>query len=236
MPKIAIVEDNEIYQRKLLGFIRDYEKENNEKFQVKVFSDGLEILDDFSFGFDIIFMDIIMKELDGMKTANIIRQKDKNVIIIFISSVIEFAVQGYSVGALNYIIKPISEYDFTQQLKKALETLNRNNDFSLTINQNGNIIRLNVLDVTYIESMGHDIHINTVKNSYTLRCTMKELEIKLKPYHFIRCNSCYLINLRFVQKISNDTVTVDGKELKMSRSKKGVVRDAVLQYGGNLMI
>lgn len=235
MFKIAILEDELSYQKQLQKYIDSYEKETEERFEVHVFSDGLDILDDYSADYDIIFMDIQMKHLDGMETAKKIRALDGKVIIIFITNMAQFAIQGYAVDALDYVLKPISQFAFSEQLAKAVKKIKlRNNNF-LTIFQGGNMVRIPTMDISYVESQGHNLTIHSEKGNYTMRGTMKEMEEKLEKQHFVRCHNCFLVNLQYVEQIYQNIVMVAGEELQISRPRKKVFLEALTDYVGSEM-
>ncbi len=108
MVNIAIVEDEQKHVDILKGYLTRYGNEHNTTFNIKQFGDGMDILDEYDSSFDIVFLDIQMKHLDGMTTAKRIREYDQNVILIFITSTVQYAVQGYQVDALGYVLKPVT--------------------------------------------------------------------------------------------------------------------------------
>lgn len=121
MIRIAIVEDEDSYVQVLTGYLKQYETEHSLSFQISVFHDGLDIVSEYKADYDIILLDIQMKHLDGMKTAEKIRELDEDVSFIFITSTIQFAVQGYLVDALGYVVKPVAYLAFSQILGKAVK-------------------------------------------------------------------------------------------------------------------
>ena len=114
MIRIAIVEDDPAYREQLKTYVSNYEKEYEEQFRLSVFTDGLEFIEAFHADYDIVFMDIRMKHLDGMETARKIRLQDHNCIIIFITNLAQYALQGYEVEAMSYILKPIQYFAFSR--------------------------------------------------------------------------------------------------------------------------
>ena len=108
MIRIAIVEDDRHDREALKKCLNRYEKENQMKFSVTEFQDGEDIVTDYTASYDLIILDIEMAFLNGMKAAEKIRELDTNVIIIFITNMPQYAIQGYKVNALDYILKPIS--------------------------------------------------------------------------------------------------------------------------------
>ena len=116
MIRIAIVEDEPESREQLIRYLRRYEDENDVKFQVTEYKDGLDILDEYGGQFDLILLDIRMKFVDGMETARKIREKDRNVIIVFITNMAQYAIQGYDVEARGFILKPVRYSAFSQQI------------------------------------------------------------------------------------------------------------------------
>lgn len=125
MIRIAIVEDEEDYVNQLTKYLQDYQKNSNEEIDVTVYRDGDEITSKYKSQYDIILMDIQMKFVDGMTAAEEIRNIDSKVIIIFITNMTQYAIQGYKVGALDYILKPISFFAFSERLGQAIARLKR---------------------------------------------------------------------------------------------------------------
>ena len=120
MLNIAIVEDEENYRNILYEYLKRYEQENNEEVQISVFADGDEIVENYSAKYDIILMDIEMQFMNGMDAAKKIRESDREVIIIFITNMVQYAIQGYEVDALDYVLKPISYFAFSQKILRAV--------------------------------------------------------------------------------------------------------------------
>lgn len=232
MIHIAIVEDERGYQEQLHQYILRYEKEYGEKIEVHFFTDGDEILDHYAAVYDIIFMDIQMKRLNGMDAARRIRKLDENVILIFITNMAQYAIQGYEVNALNYILKPISYFPFSQELDKAVKKLKKKSVNYITVTQDQGLLKLHTNQISYVESLGHNLTIHSDVGNYTFRGTMKEMEQKLSDAPFVRCNSGYLVNLRYVEAIKQSTVVVSGDELPVSRSRKKIFMEALTDYMG----
>ena len=113
MAKIAVVEDNDAMREQLCGFIAQYARESGRQLDVTAFADGAEIVDPYRPGFDIIFLDIEMPTLGGMPTAERIRQVDPDVVLVFVTNMAQYAIRGYEVDALDFVLKPVSYYQFS---------------------------------------------------------------------------------------------------------------------------
>jgi len=236
MIRIAIVEDELKFMQQLIAYVKRYIIENDEKIDIKIFSDGDEIVSEYKAVYDIIFMDIQMKVMDGMKAAKNIRKMDENVILIFITNMAQYAIQGYSVNAMDFVLKPVSYFAFSEELAKAIRRLKERTSAHITIKQEGGMIRLDVLKITYIESQGHRILIHTKNGNYDILSTIKSMEEQLTEFNFSRCNNCYLVNLRHVESVQQYIVTVAGEKLQISRPRKKIFMDALTDFVGGEFI
>ena len=125
MIRVAIVEDEAEIREQLMGYVQRYTRQYGTAFEVKTFADGLEILEDYRPAYDLILLDIEMKHLDGMETARRIRELDPDVMLVFITNMAQYAIKGYAVGALDYVLKPVPYFAFSQQLQKVEAQLRR---------------------------------------------------------------------------------------------------------------
>ena len=142
MIKIAIVEDEAAVRDQLTDYVRRYTRQYGTEFEVTCFTDGDEILENYRPAFDIIFLDVEMKRLNGMETAQRIRELDDDVLLIFITNMAQYAIKGYSVGALDYVLKPVPYFAFSQQLQKAVNQLARRARHYLAVPVDGGMRRL----------------------------------------------------------------------------------------------
>ena len=232
MIRVAIVEDDAEVQGVLQEYVRRYTRQYGTEFEVSVFADGVDILEDYRAVYDIIFLDVEMKHLDGMTTAERIRQRDADVILIFITNMAQYAIRGYSVGALDYVLKPVPYFAFSQQLQKAVNQLARRVRHYLAVPVDGGMRRLDAAGVYYIESEGHRIHFYTEDGDFSAPGALKALEEKLAAQPFARCNSGYLVNLAQVSGVQQSVVQVGPYELQISRPKRKSFLAALADFIG----
>lgn len=237
MIRVAIVEDESDYRDVLSEYLRKYGTENSMSFQIKTFTDGLEIASDYKPEYDIIFMDIQMKHMNGMKAAEEIRKLDEDVNFIFITTTIEYAVQGYLVDALGYVLKPVPYLAFSQILNKAVRKLNQRQDqVYLNVDLEEGKKRIAIDSISYIESQGHYIILHTETGDFQTTGPLKRVEELLESKGFAKCHNAYLINLKHVvgTKQSNLILT-SGEEIAISRTKKKAFLDSLNDYIGGIM-
>ena len=234
MIKIAIVEDEHSYANTLKSYLDRYGQEHSVSFQIQAFTDGLDIVSDYTAAYDIILLDIQMKHLDGMKTAQKIRELDEDVIFIFITSSARFAVEGYAVDALGYILKPVPYLSFSQILSKAVRRIKKEKEVHyVSIESESGTMRLNTDSIHYVESRLHHILLHTEKGDFITPGPMKRMEEALKPFGFAKCHNAYLVNLRHVAgSLPNDVVLFSGEQIPVSRARKKSFMDCLTDYLG----
>lgn len=234
MIQIAVVEDEQLYIKQITEYLKRYEEEEKEEIQITVYRDGDGITSEYRAQFDIILMDIQMKFVDGMSAAEEIRHLDSEVIIIFITNMTQYAIRGYEVDAMDYVLKPVTYFAFSQRIKKAIARIKRRTGRYITLSAKDGIIRLNVDDIYYVESQGHNLIYHTVGGEHTASGTMKSAEEQLGPFGFSRGNKCYLINLEHVEGIRGNCAIVKGESLQISRPRKNDFMQALTRHWGEL--
>ena len=125
MFKIAIVEDQEETRESLNRFVRQYAQEQGLQVEISLIADGAEIAEHYTPGFDIIFMDVEMPRLDGFGAAEAIRAVDADVVLVFVTNMAQYAIRGYEVDALDYVLKPVNYYQFCTKLSRAIQRVQR---------------------------------------------------------------------------------------------------------------
>ena len=229
MIQIAIVEDEEIYVKQLTEYIRKYQTERGKSIKVTIFGDGEDITENYSGSFDIILMDIQMRFMDGMTAAEKIRQIDQKVIIMFITNMIQYAVRGYEVDAMDYVVKPVEYFSFSQKLDKAIGRMRSEVKEFLTIPIGKGVVKIDIADIYFIEGQKHNVIYYTSRGDYSSRITMKELEEKLTPHNFFRCAKGYLVNMNHVEGFVGSDCVINNVHIPVSRAKKKEFMNLLLQ-------
>lgn len=228
MVRVSIVEDREKDRQLLYEYVQQYKREHEIDITVETFSDGEDISIDYACQFDIIFMDIMMEFVDGMSAAEEIRRKDEKVIIIFTTTMTDYAVRGYQVGAFDYLLKPITYYAFTRSFDRALAKMPESDESEFIILSLADGKRkVAFKDIFWIESRMHYLTFSTKKGEFKTYMRMKDIEQTLSGHNFFRINKGIIVNLKYVEGISNDDCLVNGTSLPISRRKKADFLEAL---------
>ena len=230
MIKVAIVEDEDSAANVLMGFLERYAAGISEKIIYVRYNCTTYFLSEYD-GYDIVFMDInIANDMNGIKAAHKLRQKDSVVTLIFITSFEQFAVKGYEVEAFDFIVKPVVYTDFALRMGRAVKHVQKEKLDVLSIKNDGKISIVSVRDIKYVEVIKHKLLFHTVAGIIEGTGSLRETENQLAEKYFVRCNKCYLVNLWYVRGMDGFSVNVDGEELIVSRPRKKEFLSALNRY------
>ena len=205
----------------LVSYIEKYEKETGNTLSYRRFKSAYDFLEAKNENFDVLFLDINMPGMTGLELAYKIRATGSDILIIFLTNLAQYALEGYKVSAYDYLLKPVSYFDFRQEMNKIVSKLQKEEKKFLIVKTKGTTYKLDQSTILYGETIKHDIVIHTRKETYTYRGTLKELEEELDKNLFSRCNNCYLVNLAEVESIKeNEVLLSNGEKLLISRPRK----------------
>ena len=153
---------------------------------------------------------------------------------MFITNMSQYALHGYDVEAIDYVIKPLGYQEFALKMKKAMRYMGRHEKKQMMLQTTDGIQPVAIEDILYVEVIRHYLQYHTTGQVYEVRGAMKEAEEELERYHFVRCNQSYLVNLAKVACLHGNTVTVGSDQLPISRNKKTAFVDALTRYIGGM--
>ncbi len=234
MIRIAIVEDNIEENDKLFGYLRRYSSDNSIQFDIKQYYAAEPFLNQEDHSFDVVFMDIELPKIDGMNASIQLRNKDKDIIIIFVTNMAAFAIKGYEVDALDFILKPIRYESLERKFKKAVDSIIAKNEDKITISANHSLKVIRLSDIRYIEVLDHNSCIHTKDGDYSTRCSLNKLEEQLKDKDFFRCNNYCLVNLKAIDEVIHDEIVIGEDRVKISRARKKEFTIRLCNYLGHI--
>lgn len=229
MINVGIVEDNPEDAQKLSGYLEDFFKNSDQEYSLKVFQSGLSFLDKYDPDFDIVFMDIEMPDMNGMETAAKLRETDKEVQIIFVTNMAQFAVRGYDVDAFGFLVKPVTYESIALKMVKLVARLKKMTSDTIVIGSKTKFHKVNTSDIKYVEIRGHTLLWHTVEGIYSNTGSLVHLQKQLGD-SFAFCNQCYLVNLRYCDELNGMEVSVGGEKLQISRYKKAEFLSRLNKY------
>ena len=202
--RVAIIDNDREYTTLIEQYLHTYRQQHNLDIQVTRYESGEAFQADFHGQFDMILLDVSLPGMDGVQAARILREKDTEVAILFITRLAQFAICGYEVDAMDFILKPVDYAAFAKSIHKALARVRKQQKRYLMVSdRNGSRI---------------------------FRGTISEAEKLLAAHDFFRCNKGYLVSLRHVEGIRNGCALVNGTELLISRPRKAAFLQALTEY------
>ena len=234
--KLAIIEDEQVHSELLAAYLEKWGAERSVSFCIKAFSSAESFL--FAWeeerDFDVLFVDIQMKEMNGMEMAKRIRGQDPDIVIIFTTGLPEYMEEGYEVEALHYLLKPISRDKLEHCMDRALKRGSR--DRFLLVQTREEMVKLSIERILYVEARGHGCVIEySSQTGKTCRAeiteSISELEQKLGDEDFVKCHRSYLCRTGSIQRIDKTEIVLDnGSRVPVSRRLYGQVNHAFIQY------
>ena len=218
---IALVEDDLSAADDLTRFFDKYGKTDGTAFDVKHFKTAEEFLDGYRTAvFSIVMMDIDLPGISGLEAARRLRDKDDSVVLLFVTKMAQYAQKGYEVSALDFLIKPVSYADFCLKIKKAVTVARARESRAVIVPVNNGFTRLSTDKIIFVEVMGHTIKYRLTDGELETRGTLSSVEKTLAGNGFLRCNSCYIVNTRFIDSVRGYDLEIAGYTLKISHPRR----------------
>jgi len=239
--RIAICEDDRQQREIMQQYILEH-KNYNPGMEIFTFSSGEELLNSYEVGgqYDILFLDIQMKGIDGIKVAHRIRERDEDTIIFFITGFAEYVSDAFVVNAFQFLHKPIRRELFIREFSRALNKHYTQSKFYI-IDDKSKMLSLKLQEIIFLEVLVREIIIHTTSGKYSKIGKMDVEEKALQPYGFTRIHRTYLVNMKHIAMIEKGKI---GKVILKNqieiRIGEGRYADVLNQYnqfqaGGNVL-
>lgn len=230
MIKIAIIEDNLQDLEQILGYLARYGQERNTQFSIAPFTDPMKFLAEYRPDYDLVFMDIELKPFNGVDIARRLRDTDSVVTLVFITNMEQFAVSGYEVDAMDFVVKPINYYRFCSMMDKAMRHIGKRVEKEIVVRSASRITRLPISQLYYVEVRDHLLIYHSSQGNLESWGKLSNIEKELSGFDFVRCSSSYLVNLRHVVRVDGDTVSVAGDPIPISQRRRKSFYNSVTNY------
>lgn len=232
--QIAIIDDKKEDLLHLTNCLKRYGVETNQNFEICTFQSAVDFFKEYAPVYDFIIFDIDMPGLNGMEAAKKLRVTDPDVPLMFVTNMPQYALEGYSVAAVDYALKPIAYPDFRIKMQKALRFIERNQEHHIKLNTVNGFVSLNVSDIYFIESQLHYLIYHTKHGDIKCRSTLNTAEQDLCKYHFARSSASYLVNLKHLQSMNGNDIVVGNVNLRISRGKRSSFLSDFTKYMGGI--
>ena len=230
----AIIEDDPEYSQYLVQCLERYGEEHGCSFKIRSFGRAEAFLASVQGLYDLVFMDVELGDgwMNGIEAARKLRARGSMAMLFFITNMPQYAPSGYDVDAIDYCIKPINYRSLSVKLDKALRILANRTGVPVKIRVKDGLRVVSSADIRYIEVMGHDLMYHTEDEVITAYGGLKEKEEQLAGQDFARCSASVLVNLRYVDGLYGDEVSVGSERIRIGRSRKKEFMTRLNEYLG----
>jgi DNA-binding LytR/AlgR family response regulator len=233
MWKVMICDDEQEMCAAIRAHLERFSTETGETFSVREVHSGEALLCQFTDDLDLVFLDIKMDGITGMDAARKLRRDHKNVCIIFITTMTQYALEGYEVHAYGFLKKPLRYAQFRLQLLDTLRHLEPRKTANITLKAEGEIHSISLPDLLYLEVLDHDLRFVRINGALTCHATMRDMGESLRGKGFFRCHKSYTVNLAHVARITPDGVKMsNGDVLPVSKHRRKEFLEAFASFVG----
>ena len=227
MITIALIDDDDADAEVTASMIDRYFDGDASRYAVTRFADGDSLLRDYKASFDLMFLDVEMPGTDGVTVARHLRVVDDQTVLVFTTKMAQYAVEGYDVDAIGYLLKPLNYYAFSIKMRKAEDIVARRRSVTVPLTVGSETVFVPSADIRYVEVLDH-----AGEGIRKVWASLKDAAETLEPVGFVPVSRYCLVNLEWVRAVHGDDVDVDGERVRVSRSRRKSLMQALAAYHG----
>ena len=230
MYQIAICDDRREDRAQLSALTRQVLRDKHIEAELTLYATAAALLQDMQGGhapYDLYLLDILMGDENGVDLARTLRQMRDPGRLVFVTSSRDYAVEGFELGADNYLLKPVT----AEKLGRALSRLLKSRNTVMFYSESGSLLPLSADSILWAEAFSHSIQLHTATKAVTVRGPLEDVRQKLEQYGFVRCHRSYLVNLAYISEIGRrEALLIDGTQIPISRGNFQMLQEALLRY------
>lgn len=237
MFKIAICDDEDILIHELKGSLERYASETGREFCLFVYHDGSELLEKYNSEYDLIFMDIKMERLNGLKTAQEIRRIDSTVGLIFLTSLKQYVWKGYEYSAVNYLLKPVKYGVLKMELDRYFSNYQGKDEPYLSFSNDSGKHKVLYKNLCYAETDKRNVMLHFEGQQQIIYKNMKEISTLLctQP-QFAQCHQSFVVNLSYVKGVEGlELLLTTGECIPISQPRRKAFMMKLTDYWGDML-
>ncbi len=236
MIHIAICDDEKDFVTYLTGLLNRYAAETGKGIKVSAYYDGMELIEKYDTTIDLIFLDIKMRFVNGLRTAEHIRRTDEKVGIIFLTTLTQYGLEGYTYQAANYIIKPLKYVRLKAEMDQWLKKHRKDDSPVMAVVNDTGRYRFFLNSLRYVETFNRNLLLHTEQENIICYKSMKEMEQELQDKGFARCHTSYIVNLYYIKCVNKlEIELITGEIIPISQPKRKIFMEKLAEYWGDLI-
>lgn len=231
--RIAVVEDEAEQQEYIRKMLERWSVQSGEPVSVTYVACAEEYLMKYNQPdtFDILFLDVCMKQMNGMELAKELRKYDREVQILFFTGISDYVFEGYEIGAVRYLMKPVEQNKLEEAMAVCLEHLKHRKEDYLSFQYQGESVRVLRSDILYVEVYGHYLHMVTRTDTFEWKGSLQSIREKLDTGRFVEANRSVIVNLEYVNKITREECILEDKtRIHVSRGAYKSLNEAFMKF------